>query len=133
MDFISVMKGYYKGLNKISKGFDSGLLTRIILFDPQKAFDTTDHDILLLKRLSLGFSCEVVDWYKLYLSSREFHVSVHDKFFTSADLRCVVPQGSIPGPLLFLFYVNDMPQAVDCDLFLYAVDICLLFQHKDLE
>ena len=34
MDFISVMKGYYKGLNKISKGFDSGLLTRMILFDP---------------------------------------------------------------------------------------------------
>ena len=81
----------------------------------------------------MGFSREVVDWYKLYLSSREFHVTVHDKFFTSADLRCVVPQGSIPGPLLFLFYVNDMPQAVDCDLFLYAVDICLLFQHKDLE
>ena len=82
---------------------------------------------------SLGFSHEVIDWYKLYLSSRKFHVNVLDKFSTSTDLRCGVPQGSILGPLLFLLYINDMPQAVDCDLFLYADDTCLLFQHKDLE
>ena len=118
---------------KISKGFDSGLLTRMILTDLQKAFDTIDHNILLLKMPSLGFSREVIDWYKSYLSSRKFHVNVHDKFSTSADLRCGVPQKSILGPLLFLLYINDMPQAVDCDLFLYADDTCLLFQHKDLE
>ena len=82
---------------------------------------------------SLGFSCKVIDWYKTYLSSRKFHVNVHDKFSTSADLRCGVSQGSILGPLLFLLYINDMPQAVDCDLFLYADDTCLLFQHKYLE
>ena len=82
---------------------------------------------------SLGFSCKVIDWYKTYLSSTKFHVNVHDKFSTSADLRCGVSQGSILGPLLFLLYINDMPQAVDCDLFLYADDTCLLFQHKYLE
>ena len=119
--------------DKISKGFDSGLLTGMILIDLQKAFDTIDHNILLLKMPSLGFSREVIDWYKSYLSSRKFHVNFHDKFSTSADLRCGVPQGSILGPLLFLLYINDMPQAVDCDLFLYADDTCLLFQHKDLE
>ena len=119
--------------DEISKGFDSGLLTGVILIDLQKAFDTIDHNILLLKMPSLGFSREVIDWYKSYLSSRKFHVNVHDKFSTSADLRCGVPQKSILGPLLFLLYINDMPQAVDCDLFLYADDTCLLFQHKDLE
>ena len=119
--------------DKISKGFDSGLLTGVILIDLQKAFDTIDHNILLLKMPSLGFSREVIDWYKSYLSSRKFHVNVHDKFSTSADLRCGVPQKSFLGPLLFLLYINDMPQAVDCDLFLYADDTCLLFQHKDLE
>ena len=82
---------------------------------------------------SLGLSHEVIDCYKSYLSSRKFHVNVHDKFSTSADLRSGVPQGSILRPLLFLLYINDMPHAVDCDLFLYADDTCLLFQHKDLE
>ena len=119
--------------DKISKGFDSGLLTGMILIDLQKAFGTIDHNILLLKMPSLGFLREVIDWFKSYLSSRKFHVNVHDKFSTSVDLRCRVPQRSILEPLLFLLYITDMPQAVDCDLFLYADDTCLLFQHKDLE
>ena len=63
---------------KISKVFDSGLLTGVILIDLHKAFDTIDHNILLLKILSLGFSHEVIDWYKSCLSSRKFHVNIHD-------------------------------------------------------
>ena len=113
--------------DKISKGVDSGLLTGVILIDLQKAFGTIDHNILLLKMPSLGLAREVIDWYKSYLSSRKFHINVHDKFSTSADLRCGVPQGSIIGPLLFLLYINSMPQAVDCDLFLYVDDTYLLF------
>ena len=119
--------------DKIFKGFDSGLHTGVILIDLQKAFDTIDHNILLQKMPSLGISFEVIDWYKSYLSSRKFHVNVHDKFSTSADLRCGVSHGSILGRLLFLLYINDMPQSVDCDQFPYADDTCLLFQHKDLE
>ena len=57
----------------------------------------------------------------------------HDKFSISVDLRCRVPQGSIVGPLLFLPYIINMLQALDCDLFLYEDDTCLLFQNKDLE
>ena len=45
---------------------------------------------------------------------------------------CGVPQGLILGPLLFLVYVNDMPQAVNSNLFLHADDSCLMFQHKDV-
>ena len=46
---------------------------------------------------------------------------------------CGMPHGSILGPLLFLLYVNNMKQAVDCDLFRCADDSCLVYQHKDIK
>ena len=60
--------------DKISKGFDSGLLTGMILIDLQKAFDTINHTILLDKMQAIGFSDEVVLWFKSYLSNRLFQV-----------------------------------------------------------
>ena len=53
-----------------------------------------------------------------------------NNFSQSASVSCGVPQGSILGPFLFFKYVNDMSQAVKCDLFLYADDTCLLCQHE---
>ena len=67
-----------------------------------------------LKMPSLGFSREVTDWYKSYLSSRKFHVNVNGKFSTSADLQCGIPQGSILEPVLFLLYIYD--NATSCRL-----------------
>ena len=53
-------------------------------------------------------------------------------FSQPACVSSGVPQGSILGPLLFLIYINDMSQAVKCNLFLYADDACLVCQHKDI-
>ena len=47
-------------------------------------------------------------------------------------LLCGVPQGSIVGPLLFLLYVNDMPQAMNSDLLLYTDDTCLIYTGKGI-
>ena len=118
--------------NKIMTGFDSGLLTAMILIDLQKAFDTINHDILLKKMASLGFSNHSIKWFQSYLSDRSFRVNINSKYSSTAKIECAVPQGSILRPLLFLLYVNDMKQAVDCDLFLYADDSCLVYQHKDV-
>ena len=81
----------------------------------------------------LFFSNEIAKWFESYLSNRKFTVEVKNKYSQLATVSCGVPQGSILGPLLFLLYINDMPQAVDCDLLLYADDSCIFFQHKDLK
>ena len=116
--------------NRILTGFDSGLLTGMILIDLQKAFDTINHDILLRKMASLGFSNHSIKWFQSYLSNRSFQVSIKNKYSSTAKIECGVPQGSMLGPfLLFLLFINDMKQVVDCDLFLYADESCLVYQH----
>ena len=65
----------------------------------------------------IGFSEETIKWFKSYLSNRKFKVRIKNTFSEPGNLLCGVPQRSILGPVLFLLYVNDMPQAVDCELF----------------
>ena len=83
--------------DKILKGFDSGLLTGMILIDLQKAFDTVDHDILFEKMIYMNFSDRTISWFKSYLTNRTFKVNIKDAFSNSGDLTCGVPQGSILG------------------------------------
>ena len=59
-------------------------------------------------------------------------VSLENCYSDPSNITCGVPQGSILGPLLFLIYVNDMPQAVKSNLFLCADDSCLVFPGKDV-
>ena len=118
--------------DKISKGFDKGLYTGMILIDLQKAFDTINHLLLLEKMTFLGFSEKTIKWFKSYLMDRKFIVYVNEAASDPGLLTCGVPQGSILGPLLFLLYVNDMPQATKSELLLYADDSCIFFQHKDV-
>ena len=119
--------------DKILQGFDVGKLTGMILIDLQKAFDTIDHEILLMKLECLGFSKSSINWYKSYLENRKFLVNVENEYSNPGDLTCGVPQGSILGPLIFLMYVNDMPKSVDCNLYLYADDTCLVFSDDNLK
>ena len=118
--------------DKILKNFEKGLMTGMILTDLQKAFDTIDHDLFLQKVYALDFLKHTVNWFQSYFSNRSFLVNLGNNFSHPASVSCSVLQGSILGPLLFLIYVNDMSQAIECDLFLYADDTCLVCQHKDI-
>ena len=66
--------------DKVTKGFDSGLLTGMILIDLQNAFDTIDHKILIEKNKCMGFSNDVTKWFECYLSKRMFSVYIENSF-----------------------------------------------------
>ena len=78
----------------------------------------------------LGFSKNTITWFKSYLCERKFKISINISYSSPASLLCGIPQGSILGPLLFLLYINDLPQAVVRDSLLYADNTCILLQLK---
>ena len=60
---------------------------------------------------------------------RNFKANLNKPFLEPGQFLCRVPRGSILGPLRFLLYIKNMPQAVKCELLLYKDEICLIFQH----
>ena len=62
--------------------------------------------------LPIGFSGKAIAWFKSFLSDRVFKVNIDNHFSDLSKISCGIPQGSVLGPLLFLLYVNDMPQTV---------------------
>ena len=101
----------------------------MILINLQKAFDTIDHDIVREKLYAAKHS---VNWFQSYLINRKFLVNLGN---VNCQPPCVSkgePQGSLLDPLHFLIYIKDISQAAKCNLFLYADDKCLVYQHKDV-
>ena len=118
--------------DKILKGLSESLLTEMILIDLQKAFDTINHEVLLQKLKAIRFSEQSAQWFRPYLFDRIFLVETENKLSDFEKISCGVSQGFILGPLLFSIYVNDIPQAVKSNLFLYVEDSCLMYQRKDI-
>ena len=111
---------------------DTGNYVGMVLLDLQKAFDTVDHTILLMKLEALGLNDSAVQWFRSYLLDRQQLVDVAGTFSSQTNIVCDVPQGSILGPILFLIYVNDMTAVVKHKLLLYADDSAILVHGKHI-
>ena len=80
-----------------------------IFLDLQKAFDTVNHDILIKKLEHYGIRGNVLNWFKFYLGGRYRYVTVNGHSSDLLAISCGVSQDYVLGPLLFLIYVNDLP------------------------
>ena len=112
---------------------DRGYVNAVVFLDLKTAFDTVDHEILLTKMNRCGIQSKTLDWFKSYLTNRTQRCSVNGCLSDFTTLKCGVPQGTILGPLLFLIYINDLP---DCLSFstprMYADDTHITYAGSDL-
>ena len=95
------------------KAQNNGDSVDIIYLDYAKAFDSVVHNKLLIKLAAYGIRDTLLSWIECFLSGRTHYVSINIASSELLNVLSGVPQGTVLGPILFLIYVNDMPQAVD--------------------
>ena len=104
------------------------------MWSVKKAFDTVNHDILLLKLGHYGISDKALTWFKSYLTDRKQFVSLNGVESNMNIISCGVPQGSVLGSLLFLLYINDLPNiSKHLKFFLFADDTNIYYVSNDLK
>ncbi|CAB4016927.1 Hypothetical predicted protein, partial [Paramuricea clavata] len=130
----STVTALLEATNDWAYNIDHGSVNAVLFLDFRKAFDTVDHEILLGKLNSYGINGVAGIWFRSYLSERKQNCFVNGHFSTNRLLRCGVPQGTILGPLLFLIYINDLPNCLSHSRArMYADDTHLTYASNDID
>lgn len=97
-----------------------------VFLDFSRAFDTLDPQFLSAKLDSLGVRGVANRWFVSFVTNRKFKVKVDGCVSETFSTRLGTPQGSILGPLLFLIYINDLPDYINGKVFIYADDTAIV-------
>ena len=108
-------------------------ISLLLLIDFSKAFDMVEHTILLRKLEHYGIRGLALKWMTPYLNHRSQFVSLSGENSSIKHMQYGVPQGSILGPLLFIIYINDLPNIFNRAKFiLYADDANIIINGANI-
>ena len=114
-------------VDDLSRGLNRHQQIDAVTLDFSKAFDKVPHKRLAVKLQHYGITGKTLEWIQCFLQGRTQQVVVDGEQSAPAPVASGVPQGTVLGPLLFLVYINDLPQRVRSTSRLFADD-CLLYR-----
>jgi len=118
-------------IDEWTSNLDSGRQIDCIYMDFEKAFDKVPHRHLISKLQAYRIHSKILLWITDFLDKRQFRVTINGKFSSWHDVLSRIPPGSILGPLLFIIYINDLPDVCNnlhTKLYIYADDT-KLYRH----
>ena len=118
----SCLSNLLLNLEIITDCYDQGIPIDQVFLDLQKAFDKVPHQRLLYKVRKMGIEGTLYNWIVSFLESRYQRVAVNQAYSRWADVKSGIPQGSVLGPLLFIIYINDMPNGISSFCSIFADD-----------
>jgi hypothetical protein len=118
--------------NYVTKELNKKNYTVGIFLDLKKAFDVVPHNILLKKMEKLGVGGIAMRWFTSYLEGRSQKVDIDGQLSDIESLTISILQGSILGPILFLCFINDLPNCTDLLTLLFADDTAGLVSGPEL-
>ena len=113
-------------LTCITEATDKIIITDVIYLDLAKGFVSVPHKRLIYKLSKYGITGNLLHWISNFLSKRRQYVRVNLALSEEKSVISGVPQRSILGPILFIFYTNDLPTDVIAKLLLFADDAKLI-------
>ena len=121
-------------IHEIQTAFDENptVDVRGVFLDISKAFDKVWHDGVIFKLKSYGVEDELLSLLKNYLENRELRVALNGQKTVWRKIMSGVPQGSVLGPLLFLIYINDLPDGINSLCKIFADDTSLFSKFYDI-
>jgi len=105
-----------------TSSIDEGYGLDVIYLDYRKAFDTVPHERLIKKLKSIGFGGNLSNWIRAFLDGRVMRVGINGSFSSWTAVLSGVPQGSVLGLLLFLLFINDLPEWIKTNIRMFADD-----------
>jgi hypothetical protein len=117
--------------NSILISLERKEMSCFVFCDFSKAFDKVWHRGLLRKLKAYGMNGNVLDWFHSYLNEREQRVVIKDASSSFTTVLGGVPQSSVPVPLLFIIYINDIADKLTPLTRLFADDTSFTCSHSE--